>query len=174
LLRALETAGPILAYHAVFEKEVIGSLAERFSDLRDALLAVRDRFFDLETMIRDYYYHPDMMGSCSLKKVLPTIAPDLDYSRLEEVQNGDGAQGAYIAAIAASVMPERREQLRTRLLAYCELDTWAMVVLAWFLEGRGRPRKREPNIPQIAQDPIAENYKSDVYDRSATSSRPDA
>jgi hypothetical protein len=80
-----------------------------------------------------------MRGSVSIKKVLPTVAPDLDYAQLGEVQDGNGAQEAYIAAIDPKTTAERREELRQRLLTYCGLDTWAMVVLAWFLEGRGRP-----------------------------------
>jgi len=141
LLRALESTGPVFAYHASFEKEVIGSLAKRFPDLHGELIAVRKRFFDLEDTIREFYYHPAMKGSCSLKEVLPTIAPDLDYSTLEEVQNGDGAQEAYVNAIDPAVSPGRKEELAQRLLTYCGLDTWAMVVMAWYLEGRGRPSR---------------------------------
>lgn len=139
LLHALETEGPILAYHDSFEKGVIRDLAKRFPDLHDGLMAVHARFLDLEKAVRGCYYHPDMMGSWSIKKVLPTVAPDLDYAKLEEVQDGGGAQEAYVKAIDPSVSLERREELRKRLLTYCGLDTWAMVVLAWFLEGRGRP-----------------------------------
>ncbi len=102
-------------------------------------MAVDARFFDLERAVRDCYYHPAMMGSWSIKKVLPTVEPDLDYAKLEEVQDGTGAQQAYVNAIDANVTPERKAELRQRLLTYCGLDTWAMVVLAWFLEGRGRP-----------------------------------
>jgi hypothetical protein len=139
LLRVLETEGPILAYHDSFERGVIKALAERYPDLHDALMAAHARFFDLEKAVRDCYYHPAMMGSWSIKKVLPTVAPDLDYAKLEEVQDGGGAQEAYVNAIDPDVTPERKAELRQRLLTYCGLDTWAMVVLAWFLEGRGRP-----------------------------------
>lgn len=141
LLAALETQGPILAYHASFERGVIKSLAAHFSDLRQALDAVHDRFFDLEDVVRNYYYHPEMRGSCSIKQVLPTVAPDLDYAKLEEVQDGTGAQDAYIEAINPGTAAERRDELRQRLLTYCGLDTWAMVVLAWYFEGRGRPTR---------------------------------
>lgn len=139
LLSALETEGPVFAYHASFERGVLRSLADHFPDLQQALRAAHDRFFDLEDVVRDYYYHPEMRGSCSIKQVLPTVAPDLDYAKLEEVQDGTGAQEAYIAAIDPKTAAERREELRQRLLTYCGLDTWAMVVLAWFLECRGRP-----------------------------------
>lgn len=144
LLRALETQGAVLAYNDSFERGVIKELAERFPDLHDALMAVHARFFDLMKTVRDCYYHPAMMGSWSIKKVLPTVAPDLDYAKLEEVQDGTGAQEAYVNAIDPNTPPERKEELRKRLLTYCGLDTWAMVVLAWFLEGRGRPVEQTP------------------------------
>ena len=53
---------------------------------------------DLLPIYREHYYHPAMMGSWSIKAVLPTIAPDLDYSNLE-VGDGGAAQEAYLRAI---------------------------------------------------------------------------
>ena len=91
LLSALETSGPVLAYHASFERDVLRSLAQHFPDLRHALETVRSRFFDLEDVVRDHYYHPEMRGSCSIKVVLPTVAPDLDYEQLDEVKDGSAA-----------------------------------------------------------------------------------
>lgn len=35
---------------------------------------------DLLPIARKNYYHPDIMGSWSIKKVSPTIAPELSYS----------------------------------------------------------------------------------------------
>ena len=40
---------------------------------------------DLHPIVRANYYHHAMRGSFSIKKVLPTIAPDLDFDALEEV-----------------------------------------------------------------------------------------
>jgi len=43
--------------------------------------------------VRDHhYYHPDQHGSYSIKAVLPTVAPELDYGELDEVQDGTAAQ----------------------------------------------------------------------------------
>lgn len=68
-----------------------------------------------------------MEASWSLKAVLPAICPDLDYSRLEGVQNGGDAQQAYLEAIDPGTTPERRDKIRRQLLDYCELDTLALV-----------------------------------------------
>ena len=70
-----------------------------------------------------------MRGSRSLKKVLPTIAPDLSYQQLDEVQDGADAQSAYLEAISTGVTDARRAEIRCHLLAYCERDTWGVVIL---------------------------------------------
>ena len=74
------------------------------------------------------------------KKVLKAVAPQLDYSQLEEVQEGTGAQIAYLeAAFDPNVTLERKAQICERLTFYCRLDTWAMVVVAYFLARRMLP-----------------------------------
>ncbi len=82
---------------------------------------------DLLTIVRKHYYHPQMYGSWSIKAVLPCMAPDLDYSSLDGVQDGSQAQEAYAEAIALETIPERKEELRKGLLAYCRMDTLALV-----------------------------------------------
>jgi len=138
LLEALGDAGPILVYTG-FERARIDELAARFPDLAPALRAAAARLVDLHPIVREHYYHPAMMGSWSLKAVLPTIAPDLDYAQLDEVRDGEMAQTAYLEAISPQTAPERRAALRESLLRYCEVDTLAMVRLARFLEDRTTP-----------------------------------
>ena len=86
-----------------------------------------------ETLLtKKYYCHPDMRGSWSIKSVLPTIAPELDYSDLE-VQGGQAAQQKFLKMITPGINEEDLKQGRTTLLQYCERDTLAMVKLAQFL-----------------------------------------
>lgn len=136
LIAAVGKRGPIFVYNQGFESSRIEELGQRYKDLAPALEAIRERLVDLLPITRDHYYHPAMKGSWSIKAVLPTIAPDLDYGNLGEVQHGGEAQVAYREAIAPETAPERREQLRSGLLAYCERDTEAMVRLAEFLSIR--------------------------------------
>ena len=84
-------------------------------------------------LIIAHYYHPAMMGSWSIKRVLPTIAPDLDYANLDDVQSGDMVEPAYFEMIDPATPAERRRVLEHALLTYCERDTMAMVQLAQFL-----------------------------------------
>jgi hypothetical protein len=76
-----------------------------------------------------------MQGSWSIKDVMPTIAPQLSYEKLGEVQGGDAAQLAFLELRSAVASPERAEALRTALLRYCAHDTSVMVILRRFLCG---------------------------------------
>lgn len=135
LINAIGSEGIVLVYNAGFEKSRISELAEIFSDLSPALLSINERVVDLLPMARQHYYHPAMKGSWSIKAVLPTIAPDLAYDKLE-VGNGGDAQNAYTEIIHPETTKERKQQLTDGLRDYCALDTLAMVRLAWFFEGR--------------------------------------
>ncbi len=129
LLQAAGTTGAVVVWNQAFEATRIRELAEMFPPHAKALNNIIDRMVDLLPIYREHYYHPAMMGSWSIKAVLPTIAPDLDYSNLE-VGDGGAAQEAYLRAISPSVSDVEREALRLALLTYCERDTWAMVRLA--------------------------------------------
>ena len=126
LIEAIGASGPIVVYNAPFEGSRMKELAEAFSDLAAQLLSAVDRLFDLLPLARNHYYHPAMKGSWSIKAVLPTIAPELDYSNLT-VANGGMAQDAYLDLIGHEMSAADKEELRKALLVYCEQDTLAMI-----------------------------------------------
>jgi hypothetical protein len=128
MIRDLETSGPVLMYTS-YERGVIERLAEMFPDLAGPLRAIMGRLVDLHPVTRENYYHPDMLGSWSIKAVLPTVAPDMDYARLEGIQEGTAASAAYLEAIDRETGADRTEQIRKELLKYCKHDTEAMVRL---------------------------------------------
>jgi len=121
-----------LAYNKKFECGRIKEMAEAFPDLADHLMNIHDNILDLlDPFQAGYYYLPAMGGSFSIKSVLPALFPDdpeLNYHNLDcRVQNGGDAM---------TIFPRIKdmpidEQLETRkaLLAYCCLDTLAMVKL---------------------------------------------
>jgi hypothetical protein len=129
LLDALGDAGAIVTYNLPTERGAITALADLFPDLRPRLLACVDRLVDALPLVRAHYYHPQMRGSWSIKAVLPAVVPALSYGDLDEVQDGQAAQRAYLEAIAPATTPERREALYEKLTAYCRLDTLALVEL---------------------------------------------
>ena len=93
------------------------------------------RLFDLLPFAREHYYHPAMMGSWSIKRVLPTIAPDLDYANLDDVQSGDMVEPVYFEMIDPATPRRATQGAADALLTYCERDTLAMVALAAHLAG---------------------------------------
>jgi hypothetical protein len=134
VIDALGDTGPVFVYTG-FEARILKELADRFVDLAGPLSAIGSRLVDLHPVARASYYHPDMLGSWSIKKVLPTIAPDLDYAGLGDVQEGGAASEAFLGLMDPETSAERRETLRADLLRYCKLDTEALVRLRDFLAG---------------------------------------
>lgn len=131
--------GAVIAYNASFERGRLMELAAAFPDLAPTLTGIAERLVDLLPVTRAHWYHRDQRGSWSIKAVLPTVAPDLDYADLE-VSDGGNAQAAYVEAASQETSAERRAQLDTALRTYCGRDTWAMIVLADHLVGQ--PRRR--------------------------------
>ncbi len=129
MLSDITPTGTIVAFNQGFEKSVIKGLADFQPEYADKLLELNERFVDLIVPFRRRgYYHPDFNGSFSLKSVLPALFPDdaeLDYKKLE-IQNGGMAMDTF-SNLHLLKDPTQREKIRANLLAYCKLDTLAMV-----------------------------------------------
>ena len=91
---------------------------------------------DLLPIARNRYYHPSQQGRWGIKAVLPAAIPELSYAQLDGVQDGYAAMEAFIEAIQPTTSAERKTELERQLLAYCRLDTLAMVRLWEFFSGR--------------------------------------
>ncbi|CAN0622934.1 DUF2779 domain-containing protein [Burkholderia multivorans] len=133
LLATLGNAGPILVY-SPFEASRIRDLAQWLPAYGPQLMALLPRLVDLLPVVRDSYYHPAMKGSYSIKSVVPTICPELDYGALDGVADGGAAQRAWWDMTQAACKTERVHELRAQLLHYCNVDTLAMVAVLRFLE----------------------------------------
>ncbi len=132
--------GPIIVYFKMYEEGRLRELAERHPQFAPELNRYIARLVDLHPIVKANYYHPGMRGSYSIKAVLPTIEPDLNYGNLKEVTDGTAAQVAYLyAAFDPHTTPARKAELRDRLLTYCGQDSWAMVEVAYYLQRLARP-----------------------------------
>lgn len=129
LIAACGRRGPIFVYNAGFETARIRELSDRFPRLAKPLLALNERVVDLLPVARDHYYHPSQKGSWSIKAVLPALCPDLKYGDLDGVQDGGMAMNAFMEALAPQTSKARKSEIGQQLLAYCTLDTYAMVRL---------------------------------------------
>jgi hypothetical protein len=119
----------VLVYNKVYEKGRIKELAGRFDDLAKHLMNIHNNVKDLMQPFQSRaYYCRELGGSYSIKQVLPALCPndpELDYHALDLVHNGDEAMTIYMELPDKS--PEEKKHIRSALLAYCRLDTLAMV-----------------------------------------------
>ena len=135
LVKTVGDAGPVFVYIRSFEVGRLRELARSYPDLMPALAALIARVVDLKPLTERYYCHPAMEGSWSLKAVLPTIAPELDYDALA-IGDGGAASSAWREMYHSDTSAERRTKLRAALAEYCQRDTLALVRLTAFLAGR--------------------------------------
>jgi CRISPR/Cas system-associated exonuclease Cas4 (RecB family) len=136
LIACLGGTGPVLMY-TNYEAQVIDKIIEILPDLAEPLQDIKDRLFDLHPVVKANYYHPKMLGSWSIKAVLPTINPDMDYAKLEGIVEGTGASDGFIEAINPDTDMVRKLELEEQLLRYCRFDTEAMVEIVRFFTTRG-------------------------------------
>jgi hypothetical protein len=129
LVEDIPTDVTVLAYNMGFEKGVIKNLAKQFPEFEANLLAIHENIRDLMTPFQKKdYYTPAMKGSFSIKMVLPALVPSMQqaYKELDGVQNGGEAMQTF-AKLATMDDQQEIKRLRRALLAYCKLDTLAMV-----------------------------------------------
>ncbi len=119
----------VTAYNMGFEKGRIKELAELYPDLREHLLNIRENMKDLMIPFSQrMYYNKAMQGSYSIKYVLPALFPndsELDYNNLPVVHNGCEASDTFLSL--SNLSKDEQKRIRNGLLAYCKLDTYAMV-----------------------------------------------
>ena len=128
LIKFIPQDACVLAYNMSFEKRVIRRLAVNYPQVSNELMAIHDNIKDLMApFVSKSYYHPKMRGSYSIKYVLPALVPEFEsaYKDLNLIHHGGEAMQAYEAM--AYMPAKEREAYKKALLAYCKLDTLAMV-----------------------------------------------
>lgn len=131
-LESTEAPGDIWVYNLSFERRALQQLSLQFDsfkvDLDDRVLRLRDLMTPFQ---KRWCYDPAMNGRFSIKKVLPALVPSVSYESLhEDVRNGEDACDAFESMLRGEVAsPDAITHLRKNLLAYCEMDTRAMVLL---------------------------------------------
>jgi len=138
LLTHIGETGSLIAYNIPFERGVLRHLADQFPAYASRLNGMAERLWDQLPIFRKQYRDYRFGKSNSLKSVLPVIAPSLSY-KLLDVQNGTQAQVVWEEMIGqgetAVLETAVKQQLIKQLLAYCHLDTLAMVEIHYALLG---------------------------------------
>lgn len=133
MIETLGESGPVLMW-TNYEKGVINGLIDMFPDLDERLQKIIDRLYDLHPIVKEHYYHPSMLGSWSIKSVLPAMVPHMNYAELEGINEGMAASDGYLEAINPETDMVRKLELEEQLLKYCKFDTEAMVEIVRFFK----------------------------------------
>jgi hypothetical protein len=141
MIHDIGPVGDVIVWNETFEKGRLKELANIFPQHAKALMNIHDRVFDLMYVVdnkkeffkalgftapevdQPNFYHEDLQGSYSIKKVLP-IFTDLSYSDLE-ISNGSQALVTY--AKLPQMDHATKKATLDAMVAYCKQDTWAMV-----------------------------------------------
>lgn len=125
-LESTEGTCKILAYDVSAENQILKLLRKSFPEFQKKIDDRLSRMADLMRPFSAGWYHaPKMMGSISLKYVLPALAPDLSYDDIA-IKNGNHAMAVYDGLEKENDLFARAEKLDA-LKEYCTLDTLAMV-----------------------------------------------
>lgn len=129
LVKDIPENGSVIIYNKIFEATRNNEIARMYPELKDEMERINRNMVDfLEPFKHRKYYVKEMHGSASIKAVLPALYPDdpeLDYHNLELVHNGEEASETFLSL--KDKPKEEQEKIREELLAYCKLDTYAMV-----------------------------------------------
>lgn len=119
--------GTFIVWNQSFEKTRNKEIANMYPQFANFLNWVNEQTFDLMKIFsQNYYIHPEFKGSCSIKKVLPVLVPELSYQNLA-INEGMTASIKWFQMVTNKTNDNEKEAIYQHLLAYCKLDTLAMV-----------------------------------------------
>jgi hypothetical protein len=126
LLAETGSCKTVLVYNQAFEVGRLREMAADFPGHAGEIETLVACIVDLMAPFRNRdYYVREMCGSHSIKSVLPALVSELSYDSLAVA---DGEMAMLVYARLATVRDRgEREKIRQDLLAYCRLDTLAMV-----------------------------------------------
>ena len=127
LCEMIGETGSIISWHASYEKTMNKEMIKMYPQYAKKLQDINERMFDLEDIFKEAYTDATFCGSTSIKKVLPILCPHLSYKNLI-VQDGTQAMERWFAMVEEKD-EIKRIKIKTDLLEYCKLDTFAMVEL---------------------------------------------
>jgi hypothetical protein len=76
MIACLGEIGPVLMYTS-YEKTVMNRLIAMFPDLAELRSVIVNRIWYLHALVKVHYYNPAILGSWSIKAVLPAMVPEM-------------------------------------------------------------------------------------------------
>ena len=125
--------GSVLVWNKAFEIPRNNELAQMYPEFEPFMTDINARVYDLmEIFQQQHFVHPAFKGSCSIKQVLPVVAPHLSYHDLE-INHGMLASIRWFELVTGKFPDSEKDLLFTNLREYCKLDTLAMVEVYKYL-----------------------------------------
>ena len=119
--------GSVIVWNRTFEAGRNKEMAAIYPNFASFLDNVNDRIFDLMVIFqKGMYQHPAFKGSHSIKNILPILVPQFSYKNLV-IQNGTQANTTWYHNVTQETNDLQKAETFKHLLAYCHLDTLAMV-----------------------------------------------
>ena len=120
-------SGSVIVWHKPFETGRNEELAVLCPEYADQIRSIIMRTYDLmDIFAHGHYVDHRLHGSTSIKQVQPLLVPELSYKELE-IGEGATAMLKWHDMVFGDLPVEERSSIKQNLLAYCKLDTWAMV-----------------------------------------------
>ncbi len=121
--------GTIIVWNKKFECKRNEEIGERLPEFKIFMDSINNRIYDLmDVFSKQYYIHKHFRGSTSIKCVLPVLVPKLSYKDLH-IQEGGTASQSWDKIALSNIPKEEKDKIAKDLLAYCELDTYAMYAI---------------------------------------------
>jgi hypothetical protein len=119
--------GSVIVWNKPFEATRNKEMAAIYPAFAPFLDNVNERIFDLMLIFqKGLYQHPAFRGSYSIKNILPVLVPQFSYKNLV-IQNGTQANTTWYRNVTVATNDLQKAETFKHLLAYCHLDTLAMV-----------------------------------------------
>jgi hypothetical protein len=127
----IKPGGTVIVWHKTFEQMVNTEIGTRLPQYAEFFKQLNGMIYDLEDIFREQHYvHHGFKGRSSIKKVLPTLAPELRYDVLG-IKEGGQAADAWWRMVSPDTPATEKERIAKDLKIYCGLDTYAMYAI-WY------------------------------------------
>lgn len=129
MARDIGKEGSIIVWNKSYEATRNKEMAKNHPEYAEFLADLNSRMFDLmEIFSKGHYVHPDFHGSASIKKVLPVLVNDVQM-KYEGMLVPDGTEAMQVwnRIVRGEMEEDDKQRYIDGLLAYCALDTMAMV-----------------------------------------------
>lgn len=124
--------GSIVSYNKTFEQTRIKELIKAYPQYTEELTKLVERFVDLMDLVKKYVYHPEFLGSYSLKVVSPALLKEYGSYSDSVIKSGSSI-AQYYSEMLLTTDENRRLEIKNALLKYCQYDTLNLFLVLRYL-----------------------------------------